>query len=463
MRENLKTVIKKYPNSFWILVLGTFIDRLGGFMLFTFYSLFVVMKFQIQMTQVGLLFTFMSIGSLFGGFLGGALTDKFGRKFMMLFGLIVSGLSSLIIPFIGQLEIFYVVCLLTGFLGAVAGPAHQALVADLLPEELRSSGYALLRISVNIGATLGPIIGGFMLIGNNFEILFFTDAITSMITTIVVFLKIPETKPETTMSESLQIAGEAPQKRKETPQKKSDTSFLATMKGYAEVLRDGHFILFVGIIIIMQLVYMQMYSTLSVYLLNFKQLSASRFGIILSINAITVVLLQYTLSQKIAKFPPLVMMAIGMIFYGVGFTMYGFTSSYLLFIVAMELITIGEMIIFPLTQSIVAGLAPEDKRGRYSAIQMAGFIIPNLFGNLGAGMIYDQISPQFVWYTAGILSVVGFFGFLILQKTSAHRLDKNAATSKTKSTTPDNVSEILEGLEISTPLKDESDSISIQT
>ena len=128
-------VYNEYPKQFWVLVLGTFIDRLGGALLFPFFTLYITQKFNVGMTQVGLIFATFSISSVVGSFFGGALTDRIGRKRILLFGLITSALSSLLMGVVNQIEIFFVVTIFVGLLSNTAGPAQQAMVADLLPEE----------------------------------------------------------------------------------------------------------------------------------------------------------------------------------------------------------------------------------------------------------------------------------------------------------------------------------------
>ena len=79
----------EYPSQFWILVLGTFIDRLGGALLFPFFTLYLTRKFEIGMTQVGVIFGLFAISSFIGSMIGGALTDRIGRKSILLFGLVM--------------------------------------------------------------------------------------------------------------------------------------------------------------------------------------------------------------------------------------------------------------------------------------------------------------------------------------------------------------------------------------
>ena len=94
MFTNLAHTYHKFSRKFWVLIFATFIDHLGGALMFPFFAIYITLHFEVGMTQVGLLFTLRGIGAFFGNFLGGALTDKFGRRKLLIFGLVASGLSS---------------------------------------------------------------------------------------------------------------------------------------------------------------------------------------------------------------------------------------------------------------------------------------------------------------------------------------------------------------------------------
>jgi MFS family permease len=128
-------------------------------------------------------------------------------------------------------------------------------------------------------------------------------------------------------------------------------------------------------------------------------------------NALMVVLFQFWIAKKISKYAPMKVIAIGTLFYMCGFGMYGLISAVYLFFIAMIIITIGEMIVTPIQQTVVANFAPEDKRGRYMAIFGFHWAIPNLFGVLLAGLVMEHIGPNWVWYFAGILSFFSAVGF----------------------------------------------------
>jgi MFS family permease len=148
--EKAKDIYAEYPRSFWTLVLITFVDRVGGAMLFPFFALYLTKKFEIGMTEVGVLFAAFSFSSFVGSMLGGALTDRLGRKGIIIFGLIASSLSTLGMGFVNTYEVFFFMALFSGILSETSGPARQAMIADILPEEKRAQGVGIFRVAFNL-------------------------------------------------------------------------------------------------------------------------------------------------------------------------------------------------------------------------------------------------------------------------------------------------------------------------
>ena len=100
--------------------------------------------------------------------------------------------------------------------------------------------------------------------------------------------------------------------------------------------------------------------------------------------------------------------------YAVGFAVYGFVSSYSLFLLAMVIITVGEMLVAPVSQAVTAALAPEHMRGRYMAIFGFSFGIPFAIGPFLAGLILDNLNPRLLWYAAGLVGALATGVFLAL-------------------------------------------------
>jgi MFS family permease len=108
------------------------------------------------------------------------------------------------------------------------------------------------------------------------------------------------------------------------------------------------------------------------------------------------------------------MLALASLFFMVGLVMYGLFSSYALFMVAMLLITVGEMIMMPVSQAMVAKLAPEHMRGRYMAFFGLTWLVPSTFGPGAGGLILDNYNPNLIWYLCGVFCLAAILIFLVL-------------------------------------------------
>jgi MFS family permease len=145
-------------------------------------------------------------------------------------------------------------------------------------------------------------------------------------------------------------------------------------------------------------------------------------------NALMVVVMQFWLSRKLSKYRPLLMVAVGSLLYGIGYGMYGMTSTYLMFTIAMFIITIAEMIVDPLFQSLVASFAPEDMRGRYMAASALSWQVAYGGGPYLAGLFLDKANPNMWWATCAALGVISMLGFMILDKV--HHLPAAEVTAQ---------------------------------
>ena len=102
MISRIRGVYGEFPGQFWTLTGARFVDQLGGALLFPFFALYVTDRFDVGMTEVGILFFIFAMSSVIGSLISGALTDKLGRRWMLIFGLVFSALSSLTMAFFNQ-------------------------------------------------------------------------------------------------------------------------------------------------------------------------------------------------------------------------------------------------------------------------------------------------------------------------------------------------------------------------
>ena len=403
---NTRKTFNEYPRAFWIFALTVFIDRLGGALLFPFYALYLTQKFDIGMTEVGKLFALFSISGFVGSALGGAMTDRMGRRAVIIFSLISSSVSAILLGLANSVTVFALLSVTVGIFASVGHPAHNAIVADILPSEKRAQGYGIIRVIFNLSVVIGPVIGGF-LASQNYLLIFIVDAIISLIAAAIIYLAMPETKPAA------------------HPNAKPET-VAQTFGGYGKVFRDVAFMAFMLVTTLQVIVYVNMNTSLGVFLRDQHNIATSGYGWILSLNAAMVVLFQFWLTRRMEGQKPMLMMALGTAFYAIGFAMYGFTSTYIMFLFAMVVITIGEMIVSPVAQSLVADFAPEDMRGRYNAVFGITWGLAFAAGPYLAGLILDNYNPNWLWYACGIVALVSALGYFLLNRT--HRTQESFHT-----------------------------------
>jgi len=208
-----------------------------------------------------------------------------------------------------------------------------------------------------------------------------------MAAAIVVWRFMPETKP---------VAKES----KMTEGSDSGSS------GYGAILRDRLFILYLGAGMLVSLIGMNLFTTLGVYLRDGFGVPEQGYGLLISMNAMLVVLFQLPIGRRAEGFPPMLMMTVGSVLYGLGFGMFAFVSTTVLFVKAMIVLTVGEMILMPVSQSLVARFAPEDMRGRYMAIYGVSWSLPFAFGPLLARLVMDNGDPRMLYWISGLLGLV---------------------------------------------------------
>jgi len=393
--QKLVDITHEYPRAFWMVVAVNFIDRLGTSLLLPFFALYMTKRFSVGMETAGALFAVWTASSFLGSFPGGALTDRLGRKGMIIIGLVATSLTHLALGLVNTLTLFFVFGFIAGIFTDIASPAYQAVVADLLQEQKRPQGYGILRVATNLSAALGPAIGGFIAT-RSYLMLFIIGAAISLVAAVVVFFIVPETRPENRIG---------------TIQETTAAAF----GGYLRILRNAPFMVFTAISMLAWLAYINLTTTLGVYLRNTQGISETGYGWLLSLNAALVVLFQFPITRRIEKRPPMVLMAIGAAVLGIGFGLMGFISSYTLFLAAILVITVGEMIMMPVSNTLVVKFAPEDMRGRYSFMYGISWGIAYAAGPYLAGLVMDNANPNWLWYICGSLGLAAALGFILLQ------------------------------------------------
>jgi len=390
MIQRLRGTMAEFPPQFWVLFGGMLVNAAGSSLIFPFFTLYVRQRFGVPMATIGVAMAAMAGVGLISGALGGALADRFGRKTLMVGGLMLAAVSSFTMGVVDSLAAFVAVAIFMNVIFPLSRPASEAMVADLVEPEKRARAYGLMRVAFNLGVAIGPAVGGFLAERSYFT-LFVGDAVTSLVFALIILFFIAETKPEVAKEERA-----------------------AHGAGYGPLLRDTPFLIFCLVSIAVAVVYAQMNSTWPVYMKENYGITERQYGLMMSLNAAMVVLFQFPITSFTERHARTTMLALAAVLYGLGFGLVGFVNTALLFALAIAIWTVGEMVHVPVSQAYVADVAPEDMRGRYMGAAGLTWGVGWSLGPLLAGLMMDFGDPRYVWYGCLIVGLAAAVAFLRL-------------------------------------------------
>lgn len=401
----IKKIISEYRNAFsglpknvWMLTLVVFINRSGSIVLF-FLALYLTRVMDYSLAAAGQMVSIYGLGALIGAYLGGSLSDKIGTNKVQFYSLLFTGFGYIIFSFAETSFQIGVLLFIIAIIAEAFRPANAAAIAHVCPLSQRPRGYALQRLAINLGVTVGPAIGGFLAI-LGYKYVFLLNGITAIAAAITfkyLFKNVEFfSKPTTSTPKNLT----------------------------ASLLRDKIFLVVQLLFLFLGFAFIQVMSTWSVYLNTVFNLPEYQIGSLLTINAIIVVLVELPLIHRLEVYNHLKVIAIGAFFLFWGFGLLPFGSGYLYAIFTVIVWTIGEMLVFPLIFSFVSARAPKEGYGRYMGMTTFTFSLTYVIGPAIGTYVYDNISAAALWFGLGVLGCfvsVGFLGlnFLVKKEKSA--------------------------------------------
>lgn len=384
--------ISGYPAQFWLMFWGMLASTIGASMIWPFLMIYVSARLERPLGQVASLMTINAVMGVLAAFVAGPLSDRLGRKWIMVVSLVSNGLVYLLIGQASLLWHFAILLGLWGWFGPMYRVGGDAMLADLVPSERRPDAYALLRMSNNVGVAIGPAVGGF-LAATSYNIAFLSAAIGMGSYGLLLAIFAHETLPET-----------ASPRPAETP-----------WRAYRQVVRDVHFLRFVGLFVLVQMCAILIWVLMGVYAKTQYGILENRYGWIATTNAVMVVMFQFAVTRRTKKYPPLRMMALGALFYALGVGSVALARGYWGFWASMVVYTIGEMILIPTASAYVAELAPKEMRGRYMSVYGLGWNVASGIASPAGGFLSDVFGPASTWYGGLVVGLLGAVGFTRLK------------------------------------------------
>jgi MFS family permease len=404
---SMRTTLRTLPRPMWVLVFGTFLNRFGDFV-YVFLVLYLT-QHGYTAPQAGLAIGSYGVGSLVAAALGGRLTDRYGRRNAIVVSMCGSAVSVLALS---QTQDLFRIVLLAGAVGLTAElyrPASNALVADLMPENQRVTGFALYRLAINAGTAAGPAVAGF-LVGHSYFLLFLGDAVTSLLFATFALVALPN-----------HVSAE--QVERAAPRASAGRAHRAHR--VAATPYRPRFLLLLTASALTSFVYAQSNTTLGLQV-RVAGLSAMVYGGLLSLNGLLIIMIELPLTSYTRKMTPHLAITVGsaLIAVGIGFT--AFASSVGLLAFSVVLWTFGEMALSPVRAAHVANLAPAAARGRYLGTLGVARSVGQILASVLGTVLFTWNTHAF-WLLCGMVGIVAAIIVFVTQRTAVPSKPKRGA------------------------------------
>ncbi len=362
-----------------------------------FLTIYISEQTQTNLTVTSLMFTLQALASILSINYTSTIMDVYGRKPMMVAGMAMNAILLWIMSITTSIHSWSVLMICYGIINPVFTVGANAMVADIIPKDLRPRAYAIFRISINLGISIGPLMGGWLMTYNSSQFTFIISGCVLLVLSLMLVIFIDET-----LSIKLKKIDEEINKIKIF----SDKLFVKILIAYTLSL--------IGFI--------QMFFLLPIYLKRHFQILEDQSSILFSVNASIVILLQYWITKRCEKINPLILMIVGALIYSVSIYSVAFNEVFYMFVLSMVLLTLGELVINPTITTFVSNIAPDHMRARYMGMLDMVFRASLGIGPLIGGLANDLFYPQMIWNVSGFAAFLGAVCFLWIHLSKKNKM-----------------------------------------
>ncbi|GED29243.1 MFS transporter [Brevibacillus centrosporus] len=398
----LHNLIARYDRAIWIRVIGTILTTFAGFMLRPFLAFYLYDRMDGNLLLAAMVTSLQPLTSIISGYFAGSLSDKYGRKPLMIAALLIESVSMAGYMWAESLFAFAALTILNGVGASLFWPAASAQVTDIVPEEKRSEVFALLHTALNLGAAAGPLIG-VALYKINPGIAFGICSLALFIYCLLIAWQVPETLPKEARAGA------------KSSKEESNTS--------PRFVWSEHKTLFWMALaaVPLSLLYSQVEIILPQHLRTKYDDFLTIFATLLTINGILVVCCQIAIAKFAERFPAHRVILTAYLFLAcVGFG-YGWAPGMIVLILAETMFTIGEMLYGPQIQKAISVMAPDEFRGRYFAVFGANWGITGTIGPTVGALAFRNFGGAYWFSTLSVLLLIGgMFQYRFVKKAIRH-------------------------------------------
>lgn len=363
----MKNYFQKYLDSFkglsreiWILSGITLVNR-AGMMVIPFLSIYLTKDVGLTKIEIGWIMTFFGLGSFAGSWLGGKLTDLLGGYKVMFGSFLLGGIGYILLQYLHSFESLCAgVFILTVFADAFR-PALFVAMSNYAKPENKTRSVTLIRLAINLGMSLGPALGGWLILTQGYQMLFWLDGSTNVIAGFLLLVLLN------------------PKKRKTLDEQVNIENPLSPYK-------DKMYWLFLIGVLLFAFAFLQYFSAMPLYYKEIHKLTEAKIGLLMGLNGLIVFLIEmpianYFESRNTNKIKLLIY---GLVLLALSFIILPFFSWSGILIIGMIFMSVGEIFVFPFANTWAVNRAKRGKQGEYMALFSMNFSLAHIFGhNLG--------------------------------------------------------------------------------
>ena len=375
-------MFSRFDRRVWLLLFAMLVFRFGHGLYFPFSSIYFHNVLGIPLSLIGIGLAVFAAAGVLSGLVAGPLTDRYGRKPVMLAALAGSSASFFAFSLVGGFAGYLAVSAAHGFVGwSMFEASRNAMVADVTPPGIRSRAYGLVRVGGNVGWALGPMVAGLVSAaaggsGAVYPRLFMGTSILTALVALVLVLAINESRP---IVKEPAEGGE-------------------TQGRLRAALSDGPFLVLLGVGVLLYYVFTQDWQALPVYAKNFVGVADGQIGFFLGANGLMVILFQLPVAYLIDRGSRVVALLAGAVLFAASSATLLLSESFLgIFVAFVLFFTLAEMVLEVAGASLAAELAPTRLRGTYLALFGACFGVACGFSPIVAGALLEARLPPLIW------------------------------------------------------------------
>ena len=384
------------PRALWLLIIGMAVNVTGSSFLWPLNTIYIHDHLGKSLTVAGVVLMLNAGATVIGNLFGGALFDKIGGYKSIILGIWVTLLALIGLTIWHGWPAYVIFLTITGFGTGIVFPAMFAMAGTVWKEGGRKAFNAI-YVAQNLGVAVGASLGGFVA-DYSFQFIFLANTIMYVIFFIIAVF-------------GYRNISTGPTKQAKT----KDQVVIKNRKNLQAllILCAGYSLCWVA--------YVQWTTTISSYTQEIN-ISLTQYSFLWTINGALIVLGQPILNRVLKHLSASlkVQILIGIGFFIVSFLIVGKVTVFTGFLVAMIILTIGEMFIWPAVPTVAFELAPKGREGFYQGIVNSTATGGRMVGPLLGGVLVDLYSMS-----ALFLVLIGLFIIAIVTTILYDRILKS--------------------------------------